>query len=89
MQEILTLIDYSDRIFCYGTGYGQELMLREFARCMLNLHVYIKVIPDRYELKLIKQTLKQDDFLNQTSFCTLNLALTLLYENFLIILIIK
>lgn len=140
-EKIYELMVNSKRIFAYGTGYGQDLMLREFSRCLMNSNVHLIIIPSRVELELIAQSITADDLLfvialsgnvdsiepvlksislkgatmvsvtvfsrnklsylsdynlyyqvsnmnktshlNNTSFCTLNLVLSLLYEGFI------
>jgi RpiR family transcriptional regulator, glv operon transcriptional regulator len=140
LAEVYKLLLESNHIFAYGTGYGQNLMLKEFARCLWNHHIYLHIIPSRMELELISQSITPNDLmlvaslsgniesidsliksiavkqvptnsvtafsrnelayladynlyyqvsnlnkinqLNNSSFCTLNLVLSLLYEGF-------
>nr|WP_309100348.1 MurR/RpiR family transcriptional regulator [Fredinandcohnia onubensis] len=140
LEKIYELFLKSNRIFAYGTGYGQNLMLKEFSRCLLNNNIYLNIIPSKTELELISPTLTHNDLilvaslsgniksvdsimkhisvkqvpmisvtvfsrnelayladynlyyqvsnlnkisqLNNTSYCTLNLVLSLLYEGF-------
>lgn len=140
-EKIYPLITKSRRIFAYGTGYGQNLMLKEFARCLLNNDIHLIIIPSKIELALVAQNITSEDLLfviglsgniesieailkniviketpiisatvfsrnklsylanynlyyqvsnmnkmndlNNTSFCTLNLVLSLLYEGFI------
>lgn len=51
------------RIFAYGTGYSQNLMLQELARCLLNNNIYLTIIPSQTELRLVSQSLQKDDLL--------------------------
>lgn len=139
-EKVYELMLKSKRIFAYGTGYAQTLMVREFARCLLNSNFYVIVVPSKSELELIAQNITAEDLLfviglsgnierietalqsialkgtpmvsvtvfsrntlsyladynfyyqvsninktsnlNNTSFCTLNLVLSLLYEGF-------
>lgn len=140
-EKIYELMVRSKRIFAYGTGYGQGLMLSEFSRCLMNSNIHLIIIPSKVELELIAQSITSDDLLfiiglsgnvdsietvlksislkgtpmvsvtvfsrnplsyltdynlyyqvsnmnktsnlNNTSFCTLNLVLSLLYEGFI------
>ncbi|MDY0394539.1 SIS domain-containing protein [Virgibacillus halophilus] len=140
LAQIYKLFLEADRIFAYGTGYGQNLMLKEFYRCLLNNNIYLHIIPSKTELELVSQTITPNDLfmvaslsgnmngiesmikniavkqvpmvsvtvfsrndlayladynlyyqvshlnkinqLNNSSFCTLNLVLSLLYEGF-------
>lgn len=63
LERIYDLLLKSNRIFAYGTGYGQKLMLKEFSRCLLNNDAYIHIIPSKTELELISQTITPDDLL--------------------------
>jgi RpiR family transcriptional regulator, glv operon transcriptional regulator len=141
LEQIYQLFLKSKNIFAYGTGYGQNLMLKEFSRCLLNNNIYLNIIPSKTELELISQTITPNDLLivaslsgkidsidsmiknivvkkvptlsvtvfsrndlayladynlyyqvtnlnkinqlNNSSFCTLNLVLSLLYEGFI------
>ncbi|MEO1771541.1 MULTISPECIES: MurR/RpiR family transcriptional regulator [Enterococcus] len=141
VEDIYEAIRRSKRIFAYATGHGQRMMLNEFARCMWNLGIYIIIVPEKNELKLISNDITDEDLLfvvslsgrlntleeivrkiqlkgtqlisvtrfgqnklasladtslyyqvtninnvnglNNSSFCTLNLALSLLYEGYL------
>ncbi|MBS4206640.1 MurR/RpiR family transcriptional regulator [Bacillus sp. FJAT-50079] len=140
LEKIYKLFLESNRIFAYGTGHGQNLMLKEFSRCLLNNNIYLNIIPSKTELELISHTITPNDMLivaslsgnmksidsmikniavkqvpmvsvtvfsrndlayladynlyyqvsnlnkvnqlNNTSFCTLNLVMSLLYEGF-------
>ncbi|SDF68558.1 transcriptional regulator, RpiR family [Fontibacillus panacisegetis] len=140
LENIYKLFLESKNIFAYGTGYGQNLMLKEFSRCLLNNSIYLNIIPSKTELELISQLITPNDLLivaslsgkiesidsliksivvkkvptisvtvfsrndlaylanynlyyqvtnlnkisqlNNSSFCTLNLVLSLLYEGF-------
>ena len=141
VEDIYETIRKADKIFAYATGYGQRMMLNEFARCMWNLGIYIIVVPEKNELDLISKALTSNDLLfvislsgrvdriddtlrrihmkgtqlvsvtrfgqnnlaslsdyslyyqvtnindvnelNNSSFCTLNLALSVLYEGYI------
>ncbi|WP_077602693.1 MurR/RpiR family transcriptional regulator [Oceanobacillus sojae] len=140
LEEIYHRLLNAKRIFAYGTGYGQDLMLKEFSRCLWNHNIYLNIIPSKTELELLSNTINSDDLilvvslsgnmksidsmikniavknvpmisvtvfsrnelayiadynlyyqvsninkvnqLNDSSFCTLNLILSLLYEGF-------
>ncbi|MEK3889521.1 MurR/RpiR family transcriptional regulator [Bacillus sp. FSL K6-3431] len=140
LEKIYKLFLESNNIFAYGTGYGQNLMLKEFSRCLMNNNIYLNIIPSKTELDLISHTITPNDLLlvaslsgnmksidsmikniavkqvpmvsvtvfsrnelsylanynlyyqvsnlnkisqlNNSSFCTLNLVLSLLYEGF-------
>ncbi|WP_242698022.1 MurR/RpiR family transcriptional regulator [Bacillus sp. SD088] len=38
-EKIYQLFLESKNIFAYGTGYGQNLMLKEFSRCLMNNNI--------------------------------------------------
>jgi len=140
LSDIYQLFLDSNNIFAYGTGYGQDLMLKEFYRCLLNNNIYLNIIPSKTELELLSNVITSNDLLlvaslsgninsidsiiknisvknvpiisitsfsrnelsylakynlyyqvsnlnrvnnlNNSSFCTLNLVLSLLYEGF-------
>lgn len=140
IDKVYELLLESEHIFAYGTGYGQNLMLKEFSRCLWNHNIYLNIIPSKMELELISQSITPNDLmliaslsgnmksidsmiknvavkqvpmisvtvfsrnelaylanynlyyqvsnlnkinhLNNSSFCTLNLVLSLLYEGF-------
>ncbi|WP_052447435.1 MurR/RpiR family transcriptional regulator [Clostridium polynesiense] len=140
LEKIYKLLSEANNIFAYGTGYGQNLMLQEFSRCLLNNNIHLKIIPRKTELELISHSITSKDLLivaslsgnidsfdhivkniivkqvpiisvtsfsrndlanlatfniyyqvsylnkinnlNNSSFCTLNLVLSLLYEGF-------
>jgi|GEM_PF-152859 Transcriptional regulators len=140
LEKIYKLLSESNNIFTYGTGYGQNLMLQEFSRCLLNNNIYLNIVPSKTELELISHSITSKDLLiiaslsgnidnieyivknivvkqipiisitsfsrndlanlatfnlyyqvsylnkisnlNNSSFCTLNLVLSLLYEGF-------
>lgn len=61
--DICRLIEQSSRIYAYGTGQGQRLMLQELARCFLNVNKNIVIIPTHTELKIVKKYMRPDDLL--------------------------
>ncbi|RHW42811.1 MurR/RpiR family transcriptional regulator [Neobacillus notoginsengisoli] len=63
LQEIYKLFLKSKNIFAYGTGYGQNLMLKEFSRCLLNHNIFLNIIPSKTELELISQAITPNDLL--------------------------
>lgn len=58
-QEILK----AERIFAYGTGYSQNLMIQELARCLLNNNIFLTIIHSKTELELTAQNIKSTDLL--------------------------
>lgn len=67
LEKIYTLLLNARNIFAYGTGYGQNLMLKEFSRCLMNNNIFINIIPSKTELELISHTITSDDLLIVTS----------------------
>lgn len=64
MQESLyRKIEWADTIYAFGTGYGQRIMLQEFARCFLNVNKNIVLLPASTELKIAKETFRETDLL--------------------------
>lgn len=63
IEEIYKLLEKSDRIFGYATGYGQELMLKEFSRTLTNNDIYLFQIPSKSELELISDHITSKDLL--------------------------
>ncbi|WP_430610415.1 MurR/RpiR family transcriptional regulator [Enterococcus sp. DIV0876] len=63
VEDIYEAIRKSDKIFAYATGYGQKMMLNEFARCMWNLGIYVIIVPEKNELELISKNLTDCDLL--------------------------
>ena len=63
LNEIYKLFLNSNRIFAYGTGYGQNLMLNEFSRSLINNNIYLNIIPSKTELELISQTITPNDLI--------------------------
>jgi len=62
-EEIYKLLEKSDEIFGYGTGYGQRLMLKEFSRTLTNNDIYLFEIPSQGELELISDNIASNDLL--------------------------
>lgn len=63
IERIYKSISQSRKIFAYATGYGQGLMLKEFARCMWNTGIYVIIVPEKIELELISEDISADDML--------------------------
>jgi len=63
LEEIYNLLLESNQIFAYGTGYGQNLMLKEFSRCLWNYNIYLNIIPSKTELELISEAITPNDLL--------------------------
>lgn len=63
LDKIYELMLKADRIFAYGTGHAQNLMLREFARCLLNNNLFLNIIDTKTELALVQDNLTENDLL--------------------------
>lgn len=63
IEKIYHLMSHSRRIFAYSTGYGQSLIVKEFARCLVNIGLNLIIIHDYDELRLISSTMDADDLL--------------------------
>lgn len=61
--EIIDKIKNANRIFCYGSGYSQRLMLKEFNHCMVNCNKNIFLIPAKHELENQMFYLTEDDLI--------------------------
>lgn len=63
LNEIYARIRDARKIYAFGTGYGQRLMLEDFSRCMQLIGIDVIQIPAVGELRLIKQHMRKDDLL--------------------------
>ena len=61
LNNIYEIMKNSGRIFAYGTGHAQNLMLQEFGRCMLNNGIFINILSSKTELNLIVNDIKPTD----------------------------
>ena len=62
-EKIYEIIYNCDTFYAYGTGHGQNLVLQEFSRCLLNINKNLIVLPAHTELKLAMNNLKKGDLL--------------------------
>lgn len=62
-DDIFELIRNAETIYAYGTGYGQRLMLSEFARCLLNVNKHLVLINASTEFKIARKNFKQKDLI--------------------------
>lgn len=62
-EKLYKHIRTSQKIYAYATGYGQELMLKEFARCLINVGIDLVIIPGKIELEIIAETITSDNLL--------------------------
>lgn len=64
LTPILKRIHESNRIFCYGTGWGQRNVLADFLRMMIAVHKYPIMLGAKTELEMTaKATINPDDLL--------------------------
>lgn len=63
IEEIYKVLEESNKIFGYATGYGQELMLKEFSRILTNKNIYLFQIPSKSELELISENMTSKDLI--------------------------
>ncbi|MCD5002382.1 MurR/RpiR family transcriptional regulator [Enterococcus saccharolyticus] len=63
VTKIYDLIKHAKKIYAYATGYGQNLMLKEFARCLWNCGIHLIIVPEKIELELISRDITSDDLL--------------------------
>lgn len=56
-------MERADTLYAFGTGYGQRLMLNEFARCLLNVNKNLIILPATTEFKLARKNFKETDLL--------------------------
>lgn len=62
-EKLYQKIERANTLYAFGTGYGQRLMLSEFARCLLNVNKNLILIPASTELKIAKKNFQEDDLL--------------------------
>lgn len=62
-EKIYELIYNCDTFYAYGTGHGQNLVLQEFSRCLLNINKNLIVLPAYTELHLAMNNFKKGDLL--------------------------
>lgn len=68
IEKIYEVLEKSKKFFGHGTGYGQQLMLKEFARTLTNNDIYLFQIPSESELIQIADNITPDDVLFVISF---------------------
>lgn len=62
-NEIYELFYKAERIYAYGTGLGQRLMLEEFARCFMNVNRHVILIQGTGELKIVSNNISKRDII--------------------------
>lgn len=62
-NTIFQMMKDADTLYAYGTGYGQRLILSEFARCLINVKKNLIVIPASTELNISMASMKKNDLL--------------------------
>lgn len=62
-ESILLAIDKADRIYAFGSGYTQRLMLKEFNHCMANCNKNIYLIPAQHEFENLAPQLTANDLI--------------------------
>lgn len=63
LDEVYERMRNARRIYVFGTGYGQRLMLEDFCRCMQLIGHDVVQIPATGELRLVKQHMRRNDLL--------------------------
>lgn len=63
LDELYARMAGARKVYAFGTGYGQRLMLEDFCRCMQMIGRDVVMIPATGELRLVKQYLGKDDLL--------------------------
>lgn len=61
-EPILTALKNANRIFCYGTGWGQQDVLSDFRRSLVVLNKFPIVLKSLRELEItVNQSIAEDD----------------------------
>lgn len=68
IEDIVNCFNNCDRVFAFGTGFSQQLMIKEFTRCMFNDHKMIIYIPTVTELENLYSDFDKNDLLLFVSF---------------------
>ncbi len=63
LDELYKLMENSRKIFAYGTGHSQNLMVQEFARCLLHSNIFLNIIPSSTEFNTIQEQITKNDLL--------------------------
>lgn len=63
LDELYARMAGARKVYAFGTGYGQRLMLEDFCRCMQMIGRDVVMIPATGELRLVRQFLGRDDLL--------------------------
>lgn len=63
LDELYARMAGARKVYAFGTGYGQRLMLEDFCRCMQMIGRDVVMIPATGELRLVKQYLGKDGLL--------------------------
>lgn len=61
LSELIEKIDHADRIFGYGTGWGQQNALKELSRNLMSCKKYMLSIPAKTEFDLNMPLITKDD----------------------------
>ena len=62
-EKLYQKIERAETLYAFGTGYGQRLMLKEFARCLLNVNKNLILIPASTEFKIARKSFRENDLL--------------------------
>lgn len=62
-EQLYEKMERADCLYAFGTGYGQRLMLSEFARCLLNVNKNLIILPASTEFKIAKKIFRGTDLL--------------------------
>ena len=65
-SEIKTIVDKlskAERIFAFGTGWGQQNALQELSRNLMRVGKHVLVIPAKLELDFLMPTITNKDFI--------------------------
>lgn len=68
IEDIVNCFNNCKRVFAFGTGFSQQLMIKEFIRCMFNDHTMIVYIPTITELENLCSDFDENDLLLFVSF---------------------
>lgn len=63
LTAVYSSMNTARKIYAFGTGYGQRLMLEDFCRCMQLIGMDVVLVPATGELRLIKQHMTREDLL--------------------------
>lgn len=62
-DQIYGKMERATQLYAFGTGYGQRLMLNEFARCLLNVNKNLILLPATTEFQIARKNFQETDLL--------------------------